>query len=111
MGGEYLDWGAFRVYKTSLGKKVFVDIYIPQIINDNQYKVSTGEIIDIDMIHPIEKKNFKLGDKNIDICVPQKIDIVLHDRYGKDWKIQKRKWYTFYFDFSKDFKFFTDKLR
>ena len=109
MGGEYLDWGAFRVYQTSLVKKIFVDIYIPEIIN-NQYKNPTGELIDVNMIHPIEKKSFKLGNNTIDIYVPQKIDLVLDNRYGKNWKIQKRKWYTFYFDFSKDFNFLSVKI-
>jgi len=93
MGGEYLDWGAFRVYDGD----VFVDIYVPSIV-DNQYKNPTGELIDIDMIQPIQKKQIQLGKDTIIISVPSKIENVLLARYGENWTKNSRNWYTLYID-------------
>jgi hypothetical protein len=96
MGGEYLEWGAFRVYDGD----VFVDIYIPTIIG-NQYKNPTAELIDIDMIHPIQKKQTNLGGNSVIVSVPSQIENVLVSRYG-DWRKNSRNWYTLYADRSKN---------
>jgi len=110
MGGEYLDWGAFRVY--SYGR--FVDIYIPTIEDkedkekdkedkekEKQYKNPTGELIDVNDIHPIEKKQVDIGGVIVNVSMPSNIEVVLEKRYG-DWKKTKRNWSNFHFDPEKE---------
>jgi hypothetical protein len=98
MKGEYLDWGAFRVYDDHL----FVDLYLPEVV-DKQYKNPTGELINIDLIQPIQKRQMTLSDTTLTVSVPNKMEEVLTERYGKNWRETNRPWYTLYYDLDKDF--------
>ena len=99
MGGNYLDWGAYRVYD----KDLFIDIYIIKE-NDGMIITPTGEVIEKDVIEPQERKTVKLGKQEIIVCIPKHIHKVLKNRYGDNWHISKRKWYGLYIDFDKDFQ-------
>lgn len=98
MGGEYLEWGAFRVYDES----IFIDIYV-QGETDTHFKNPTGETISKEMIMPTQKKRVKLGNNMITITTPRAMFDVLENRYGSKWKQSKRRWYTLYYDLEKDF--------
>lgn len=91
MGGKYFDWGAFRIYKGSF----FIDIYLIYL-DGNFYKTSLGEPIPKKLIHPIVKKDYKLGSHKVQLSVPEKTKEVLEHRYGNTWHIKARKWYLLY---------------
>jgi hypothetical protein len=97
MGGEYLEWGAYRVYDGYL----FVDIYVIKFDGDTII-TPTGEVIDASFIEPPERKMVKVGTRDVVIHVPSHVNKVLQIRYGDDWYIPRRKWYFLYIDYKKD---------
>ena len=91
--GKFAYNNIYRVYNLWL----FVDLYIIEIVND-QYKAPTGEIIDINFIQPIQKKNIQLNGHKINVSLPNKIKDTLYYRYGNNWNKKSRHWYTLYLD-------------
>ena len=78
--GKFAYNNIYRVYNLWL----FVDLYIIEIVND-QYKAPTGEIIDINFIQPIQKKNIQINGHKINVSLPNKIKDTLDYRYGNNW--------------------------
>jgi hypothetical protein len=84
MGGKFFYWGAFRVFD----KDIFIDIFL----------VKEDEIKDTKhLIFPTIKETVCLGDNKIIATIPNKPKEFLEARYGKDWTVQKYKWYFLYF--------------
>jgi hypothetical protein len=98
MGGEYLDWGAYRVYDN----KLFIDIYIVKE-TESEFKVPTGEVIHRSLVEPVKSQNCKIGSVDVQLSLPNDVYKVLENRYGQTWHVSKRKWYTMYIDIEKDF--------
>jgi hypothetical protein len=98
MGGEYLNWGAYRVYNNG----VFIDIYVIKETS-HEFHSPTGEIVQRTLIEPVKKQQCVIGSRTVNLTVPNDVHGVLENRYGLNWQVQKRKWYTLYIDFEKDF--------
>jgi hypothetical protein len=98
MGGEYLNWGAYRVYNNG----VFIDIYVIKETS-SEFHSPTGEIVQRTLIEPVKKQQCVIGSRTVKLTVPNDVHGVLENRYGLNWRVQKRKWYTLYIDFEKDF--------
>ena len=93
MNGKFAYNNIYRIYNLWL----FVDLYIPEIVN-NQYKNPDGEFIDIKLIQPIQKKTIELNGHKFKVSLPNKIKDTLNYRYGNNWNQKSRHWYTLYLD-------------
>jgi hypothetical protein len=102
--GKFAYNNIYRVYNLSIFGNFFVDLYIPEIVK-NQYKIPTGELIDIKLIQPIQKKTIELNGHKIKVSLPNKIKDTLINRYGNNWNKKSRHWYTLYLDLPRLKKF------
>jgi hypothetical protein len=84
MGGKFFYWGAFRVFD----KDIFIDIFL---VKEHEIKDTKH------LIFPTIKETVCLGDNKIIATIPNKPKEFLEARYGKDWTVQKYKWYFLYF--------------
>ena len=76
IGGQYFEWGAFRVFDGH----IFIDIFL--VKKDLQY-----------LIQPVVKRQVSIGEFMVTASIPNKPSDLLEIRYGKDWMVKKYKWY------------------
>ena len=85
LGGQYFEWGAFRVFSGS----IFIDIFLVKDTDETLIKYN-------DIIHPTTKRTVSLGGTEFVATLPHDPEQLLTKRYGNDWRTCLRKWYYLY---------------
>lgn len=94
IGAEYKTWGAYQLHSNN-SDGGHIDFYIADL-NEGIFNIPDNGNIPYDLVKDLEKDSMVIDDTSVEYLRPKRWMDVLEYRYGKNWVVPLRKWYTLY---------------